>query len=250
MLIVHKFSEIEVPMVPRLSRCISDERLEIWPSKDRELESIHSFEVLEMVREHISTIVGWRGKSNITDNWTMTTTQIHRLQLGRVYAASIIYGYFLKSACLRHRLELSLAMTHQYLPLSHGIQRPLTEYQYHGLENLLVFPHSIETRSTSLCQGSGRHGRKHQKLRCYVMGFDPEMLQRCAKLKSQEAVNLIEKHSWALFGDEKMGALEDDEAIAVTSSSLKRLVLEAVAFGSFLWDVEGYVDTVYRLKEN
>jgi len=28
------------------------------------------------------------------------------------------------------------------------------------------------------------------------------------------------------------------------------LALEAVAFGSFLWDTEEYIDTVYKLKEN
>ncbi|XP_043711327.1 UV-B-induced protein At3g17800, chloroplastic-like isoform X2 [Telopea speciosissima] len=250
MLIVRRFSEIKVDMVPRLSRCINNGRIEGLLSKDRELESIYSIEVLEMVREHVSTILGWRGKSNISENWiNRTTTQMQRLQLGQVYAASIMYGYFLKSACLRHNLERSLALTNHDFPLGHGIHVPITEFQYHRLENLVAHSHSINTWATSLSHVSGRHSRKQDKLRCYVMRFDPETLQRCAKIKSQEAVNLIEKHSWALFGDE-MGAFESDEAIDVTFASLKRFVLEAVAFGYFLWDVEGYVDSVYRLKES
>ncbi|XP_042516620.1 UV-B-induced protein At3g17800, chloroplastic-like [Macadamia integrifolia] len=250
MLIVHKFSEIKVAMVPRLSTCINNGRIEGLPSKDKELESIYTIEVLEMVREHISTILGWRGKSNLSENWTnRTTTHLQRLHLGQIYAASVMYGYFLKSACLRYNLDRRLALTNYDFSFGHGIHVPIAEFQHHGSENLVALPRSIDTRATSLSRVSGRHSRKHEKLRCYLMKFDPETLQRCAKLKSQEAVNLIEKHSWALFGDE-MGTLERDEAIDITFASLKRLVLEAVAFGYFLWDVEGYVDSVYRLKEN
>ncbi|KAJ4969107.1 hypothetical protein NE237_015808 [Protea cynaroides] len=249
MLIVHRFSEIKVDMVPRLSRCIDNGRLEGWPSKDRELNSIHSIEVLEMVGEHVSTILGWRGKSNVAENWiNRTTTQLQRLQLGQVYAASVMYGYFLKSACLRHNLDQRLTLSNHNLPFGHGIHIPTAEFQHHRLKNPVSLSHS-DTWASSLHQVTGRNSRKHEKLRYYIMGFDPETLQRCAKLKSQEAVNLIEKHSWALFGDE-MGTLESDEAIDITFASLKRLVLEAVAFGSFLWDVEGYVDSMYRLKES
>eukprot|EP00262_Sarcandra_glabra_P022259 TRINITY_DN9820_c0_g1_i1.p1 TRINITY_DN9820_c0_g1~~TRINITY_DN9820_c0_g1_i1.p1 ORF type:complete len:263 (-),score=44.78 TRINITY_DN9820_c0_g1_i1:145-933(-) len=247
MLIVHKFSEVNVPMVPSLSRCISNGRLETWASKDTELESIHGFEVLEMIKQHLSTILGLRGKSDITDNWTVT--HIRRLQLGRVYAASIMYGYFLKSACQRHYLEQNLALSHYPdLHLSHTNCLPLTGLRPCGSENIAVLGVSTDILS-SLYQGSGI-GRKSDKLMGYVMGFDPEALQRCAKLKSREAVNLIENHTWALFGDEKTGNIEKDEVVAVKFSSLKRLVLEAVAFGSFLWDVEGYVGSVYQLKEN
>lgn len=99
-------------------------------------------------------------------------------------------------------------------------------------------------------QGSSNQEVKHETLKCYVMGFDPETLQSCAKLRSKEAVSLIENHSHALFGDGKTGLVENDEMILTSFSSLKRLALEAVAFGSFLWDTEEYIDTVYKLKEN
>ncbi|KAK1271701.1 hypothetical protein QJS04_geneDACA004480 [Acorus gramineus] len=68
------------------------------------------------------------------------------------------------------------------------------------------------------------------------MGFDPKTFQRCAKLRSQEVVDLIVKHSWDLF-------------VSIIVPCLKRLVLEAVAFGFFLWDMEGYDDSVSRVKE-
>ena len=41
-----------------------------------------------MIKEHISTILGQRGKLNMGDSCMIT--KIHRLTLGRVYAATII----------------------------------------------------------------------------------------------------------------------------------------------------------------
>ncbi|XVE72702.1 hypothetical protein DITRI_Ditri11bG0060300 [Diplodiscus trichospermus] len=246
MLIIYKFSEIRVPLVPKLSRCIYNGRLEIWPSKDWELESIHSVEVLEMVKEHVSTVIGLRANSSVTDNWA--TTEIQRLQVGRVYAASILYGYFLKSASSRHQLERCLSLAHQEHPnYRNSLQFP--DLLPCGFKSL-VFGRVSDIKSVSSGQVPGRREKNLEELRCYVMGFDPDTLQRCAKLKSKEAISLIEKHSCALFGDEQTGMLESGEVIRTSFSSLKRLVLEAVAFGSFLWDIEEYVDTVYKLKDN
>lgn len=247
MLVLHKFSEIRVHLVPRLSRCIYNGRLEIWPSKDWELESIHNFEVLEMIREHLTAVIGWRADSNVTDNWA--TTQIPRLQLCGVYAASILYGYFLKSISLRHHLELSVAEANCDLGITCRNPLPQSELGSCGIKNI-AFGRISNTQSISVGQDSCSRGKKREKLRRYIMGFDPETLQMRAKPKTKEVVNLVEKHSCALFGDEKTGLIETNEVILTSLSSLKRIVLEAVAFGSFLWDTEEYVDAVYKLKEN
>ncbi|XP_018827790.2 UV-B-induced protein At3g17800, chloroplastic-like [Juglans regia] len=246
MLIFYKFSEIKVPLVPRLSRCIYNGRLEIWPSRDWELESIHSLEVLEMVKEYVTNVSGLRADSSVTDHWA--TTKIPRLKLSQVYAASILYGYFLKSASLRHHLEQGLALVNQD---NLGRRTPLQFQQMcpYGLKNLL-FGGVSNVQSMSYSQGSTNQEMKRQTLKCYVKEFDPDTLQRCAKLKSKEAVNLIESHCCALFWDEKVNLVENDESILTSFSSLKRLALEAVAFGSFLRDTEEYIDTVYKLKEN
>ncbi|CAK7349404.1 unnamed protein product [Dovyalis caffra] len=247
MLILYKFSEIRVPLVPKLSRCIYNRRLEIRPSKDWELESIHSFEVLEMVKDHVSTVIGLRANSSVADSWA--TTEIQQLQLGRVYAASILYGYFLKSASLRHHLEWCLALPLQDIHLGHRTTPRFPGSVPYGFTNL-GFGHVSNEKSTLQETQSNWPKSEHEKLKCYMMGFDSETMQRCAKLKSKEAVNLIEKHSCALFGDEKTGVLENDEVILTSFSSLKRLVLEAVAFGCFLWDTEEYVNSVFKLKDN
>lgn len=66
-------------------------------------------------------------------------------------------------------------------------------------------------------------------------------------------MTLIEKQTQALFGRPDIRILEDgkldtsnDEVLSLSVSGLAMLVLEAVAFGSFLWDSESYVESKYH----
>ncbi|XP_070012406.1 UV-B-induced protein At3g17800, chloroplastic isoform X2 [Nicotiana sylvestris] len=246
-LISYKFSGMRVHLVPKLSKCMYNDRLEIWPCRDWELESIHSCEVLEMVREHLTTVLGWKEKSNVTDNWA--PTKVRKLQLCRVYAASVLFGYFLKSASLRHHLEQKVDHINRDLGIAGSSQLLLSELRSLGSETV-PFSHISGTRSTSVGRIPLVREKKQEKLKYYVMSFDAETLQMCAKPKSKEALNLIEKHIYALFGDEKTGLIASGEVISTSLASLKRIVLEAIAFGSFLWDAEEYIRTVYQLKDN
>ncbi|EYU39189.1 hypothetical protein MIMGU_mgv1a022366mg [Erythranthe guttata] len=63
-------------------------------------------------------------------------------------------------------------------------------------------------------------------------------------------VNSLYIHSCALFGDEVTGLLETDDVITTSFAGLKRFLLEAVDFGSFLWESENSVSDVYMLDEN
>lgn len=248
MLIIHRFSEIRVNLVPKLSRCVYNGRLEIWPCKDWELESIYELEVLEMIKEHITTVIGLRADSSVTDNWAMTN--IRQAHLGRVYVASILYGYFLKSALLRHHLEQRLAIPNTHRNDGQKTIRKFPEMCLYGFRNLLSGrPSNMLSVPHNQVLNSNQE-TEPEKLKRFLTGFDSEALQRCAKLKSKEAVNLIENHSCALMGNGEAGFLGIDEVLVTSFSSLKRLVLEAVAFGSFLWDAEEYVDAIYKLKEN
>ncbi|GJT89592.1 UV-B-induced protein, chloroplastic [Tanacetum coccineum] len=225
MLILYKFSELKVHLIPRLSKCIYNKRLEILPSKDWDLESIHSFEILEMIRQHLTSVIGWRSDFSVTENWATTKIQHHRLC--QIYTGSILFGYFLKSASLRHRLEMSLV-------------DPIDDMIFNKFRpKNLVFGNTCNMITTF----DGK--KKRENLSSYLMGFAPDSLAKCAQPNSKEALNLIAKHSVALFGD-----IESDEVISTSFSTLKRFVMEAIAFGSFLWDTEEYVTTVYNLQEN
>ncbi|KAL6497854.1 hypothetical protein OROHE_026881 [Orobanche hederae] len=244
MLVVYKFSEMRVHLVPKLSKCVYNGRLEIWPAKDWELESVHSFEVLEMVREHITAAVGCKVNANITDTWS--TTKIQRLRLCKLYAAGILYGYFLKSATLRHYLERNLGTSNTLLGL--GPWNEVSE-KFSIRSRHVAYGHAGGTRfpvgRLSYCLGT-----KEENLRFYVMGFDRETIRMCAKPKFKEAVSVIERHSCALFGDDEKGLLDIDDVITTSFASLRRILLEAVAFGSFMWDVENCVNDVYMLEES
>ncbi|OIW21706.1 hypothetical protein TanjilG_08326 [Lupinus angustifolius] len=248
-LIFHKFSEIRVPLVPKLSSCLYNGRLEILPSKDWELESIHSMEVLDIIREHVSTVTGLRANSSVNESWA--TTKIRKYWLARVYVASILYGYFLKSASLRYRLERSLSSVNHDLHLDH--RTALSPLSFHDMcssrSKDVTFGHKSDMQS--LWQGIIKQQEEEvEDLKCYVTGFHSGSLQRFAKLRSKEAVKLVESYSHALFGNLESGLVENDDIILTSFSSLKRLVLEAIAFGSFLWETEDYIDNVYKLKDH
>ncbi|GMH02473.1 hypothetical protein Nepgr_004312 [Nepenthes gracilis] len=241
MIIFYKFREIKVPLIPRLHECLYNGRLEILPSKDWELETIHSLDVLEMIKEYLTTVLGWNPRSSVVVNWSITRVQ--KLCLSRVYAASILFGYFLKSASLRHNLEQNLPETTHDIPS--GNCPCVLESGSCILKNLVLDQIKVQ-RSTTMSRVSNALGKKGGNLRCYMMGFDPGMLQVCGRMKSKAAMDLVENHCSALFGiTESSGGR--DEVILTSLSSLKRLVLEAIAFGCFLWDAEEHVDGVYRL---
>ncbi|KAL8500965.1 hypothetical protein ACS0TY_020522 [Phlomoides rotata] len=247
MLIFYKFSDMGVNLVPRLSKCVYNGRVEIWPSKDWELESIHSVEVLEMVREHLTAIVGCKANANVTDSWA--TTSVQRLRLCKMYAASVLYGNFLKTVSLRYKLEQGLDLSSCHFGMSVHGHHPISEMFSTG-SKYIACGQVGSPRPAPLGQVSYSLGSKPESLRFYMMGFDPETIQMCAKPKTREAVNLVERHICALFGDEETGLLENDDVITTSFASLKRFLLEAVAFGSFLWDAENSVNAVYTLDEN
>lgn len=246
LLIFYKFSEIRVPLVPKLSRCIYNGRLEILPSKDWQLDSIHSLGVLDLLKEHVTTVTGLKANCSVRDIWA--TTKIRHFKLAQIYVASILYGYFLKSVALRYHLDRSLSLGHDDLCFS-GRTGPSfhdtspSHYRYSDI----IF--GRRNNLPSVGQGLTRKEEKIEDLKDYLTGFHPESLQRCAKLRSEEALKLIHSYSFALFGNEKCELVENDDVIVTSFSSLRRLVMEAAAFGSFLWEVEDYVDNVYKLRD-
>ncbi|KAL5702845.1 hypothetical protein ACHQM5_028010 [Ranunculus cassubicifolius] len=242
MSIVHKFSEFEVPMVANLSEYLTSNKLEIWPTNCRELESMHSLEVQEMIKEHAVNIFLSLFNSRTIDK-QVSTTKVDRLHLGRIYAVSVLYGYFLKSASLRRQLDSSLSWSTE----------DIGKGKYFSVEgncpdvfgNFVTLSQPKITQDKSLCQESQRC---NEKLSTYLMSIDSELSHRYPKLNSKEAANVIEKHTWALFGVKKFSEICLHNKIDITFPSLERLVFEAATFGSFLCVAERAVDLVYRLE--
>ncbi|XP_038893984.1 UV-B-induced protein At3g17800, chloroplastic-like isoform X1 [Benincasa hispida] len=244
-LVVQRFMDADVPLIPTVAPY---GRVVTWSQDDEKLERLHSSEAREMIQNHLALVLGNR----IGD--FASVVQISKLRVGQVYAASVMYGYFLKRVDERFQLEKTVKM----LPADATDEGEGAEWDS-SFSNAPVHP---EISSMAVEQGdvspveSGL-GIKPSRLRTYVMSFDGDTLQRLATIRSKEAVSIIERHTEALFGRPQIaitpqGTVDTskDELIKISFGGLKRLVMEAVTFGSFLWDVETYVDSRYHFVMN
>ena len=248
-LVVQKFMEANVSLVPSITPSSSDPsgRVDTWPTKVEKLEKLHSSEMYEMIHNHLALILGPRMGD------LASVAQISKLRVGQVYAASVMYGYFLKRVDQRFQLEKSMKI------LPGGLDDSKTSVEQP--ENVTFKAVSSHPEVGSFAGGVSAKGFgseiKPSRLRTYVMSFDSETLQRYATIRSREGVGIIEKHTEALFGKPEIvitpeGTVDSskDEQIKISFGGMKRLVLEAVTFGSFLWDVESHVDARYHFVLN
>ncbi|WOL09527.1 UV-B-induced protein, chloroplastic [Canna indica] len=240
-LIVQKFMENKITMIPTIPTPPDPTfQVDSWPNQEHKLESIHSPDALEMIQSHLTLILGERVIGPLN-----TIVQISKLKLGKLYAASIMYGYFLKRVDERYQLERSM----NTLPTRTKGQRVFDELKPNPLWDLESM---VQISSDDDDFDNGEESDSY-RLRSYVMYLDAETLQRYATIRSKESISLIEKQTQALFGKPDIRIAEDgsleaptDEVVAITFSGLSMLVLEAVAFGTFLWEAEGYVESKYH----
>ena len=248
--------DANVSLVPSINPSTTDlsGRVDSWPSQDDKLEHLHSPEAYEMIQNHLALILGNRlGDSN-------SLAQISKLRVGQVYAASVMYGYFLKRVDQRFQLEKTMKTLPSGSEENNSFQavgdtKPIGRDE--SSQPASSHPEVSSFAAEGISPGGFGYGIKPSRLRSYVMSFDGETIQRYATIRSKEAVSIIEKHTEALFGRPEivitpMGSVDSskDELIKISFGGLKRLVLEAVTFGSFLWDVESYVDSRYHFVMN
>lgn len=257
-LVVQKFMDANVSLIPSVGPASSNpsDQVDAWPSQDEKLEQLHSAEAYEMIQNHLALILGNR----VGDSTSVA--QISKLRVGQVYAASVMYGYFLKRVDQRFQLEKTMKLLPNASDEEESNIQPSTggNMRTSGEEaSFQAAPSHPEVSSFAggISTGGFGNGIKSSRLRTYVMSFDGETLQRYATIRSKEAVSIIEKHTEALFGRPEIvitpeGTVDSskDELIKISFGGLKRLVLEAVTFGSFLWDVESYVDSRYHFVIN
>ncbi|XWS50871.1 hypothetical protein CRYUN_Cryun12cG0126800 [Craigia yunnanensis] len=257
-LVVQKFMDANVSLVPAITPSSTDPsgRVDTWPSQEDKLEQLHSSEAYEMIQNHLALILGNRlGDST-------SVAQISKLRVGQVYAASVMYGYFLKQVDQRFQLEKTMkilpnASDGEESSIEQAVGEDMRPAGLGDSYQAVSSHPEVSSWSGGISPGGFGHEIKPSRLRTYVMSFDGETLQRYATIRSKEAVSIIEKHTEALFGRPEIvitpqGTVDSskDELIKISFAGLKRLVLEAVTFGSFLWDVESFVDLRYHFVMN
>ncbi|XP_038889051.1 UV-B-induced protein At3g17800, chloroplastic [Benincasa hispida] len=249
-LIVGKFVENDISMIPKITETSDPTgRVDFWPNQEQKLESVHSPEAFEMIQSHLSLVLGDRFVGPLT-----SIVEMSKIKLGKLYAASIMYGYFLKRVDQRFQLERTM----KTLPeaFTKDFDGPIPANQLWDPDSLIMIPPDDEGVGDSRGFINADESKSY-RLRSYVMYLDSETLQRYATLRSKEAISLIEKQTQALFGKPDIRIADDgsidtfnDEVISITFSGLTMLVLEAVAFGSFLWDAESYVESKYNFVKS
>ncbi|KAL9665251.1 hypothetical protein QQ045_020665 [Rhodiola kirilowii] len=243
-LIVQRFIDSGIALIPKIIETSNPTgRVDFWPNQEMKLEAVHSPEAFEMIESHIALVLGDRVVGPLG-----STFQISKIKLGKLYAASIMYGYFLRRVDERFQLERSM----KTLPKLPTEEQALPTSPFWDPEDLIVIPPDEDSYDGKEGSSESNDGKSY-RLRSYVMYLDAETLQRYATIRSKEAFSLIEKQTQALFGRPDIrvsvdGSIDtsNDEIVAVSISGLTMLVLEAVAFGSFLWDAEGYVESKYH----
>ncbi|CAN4128089.1 unnamed protein product [Withania somnifera] len=243
-LVVHKFVDNDITMIPKISET-SDPTGSVgfWPNQEQKLESVHSPDAFEMIISHISIVLGERAVGLLD-----SIVQMSKVKLGKLYAASVMYGYFLKRVDECYQLERTMSKPPESFQISTNPDEPAAPRQLWDPDSLIeISPEDGDG------EGLADSDVKSERLRSYVMYLDAETLQRYATLRSKEAVSVIEKQTQALFGrpDIKVsgdGTLDvSNDVLSVTYSCLTMLVLEAVAFGSYLWEAESYVESKYHI---
>ena len=262
--ILYKFDALGAPLLNKAA--LEDAPGLRGTSLEALTTGVHSAEALDMVRTHLMSLLGPQMPQS---EYAMQTTavRISKLQAAQVYAASVMFGYFLRRVDKRFQMEKQF-----------GTFKKSTDETVAMLEELFARSKSLDELdgedSAGLSdrdggEGEGEGVKGEPTLQEYVESFDRQTLAETAKVVSTEGVALLQEYTNSLFGSvqdlqtemqnvmegkefdsqEKMfeamqAALEGDEiqALTLTFADQRRVILEAVAFGSFLRDTEAYVE--------
>ncbi|MCO5606896.1 hypothetical protein L7F22_061087 [Adiantum nelumboides] len=252
-LVSHRFLEAHISLVPKIPIFKDNERVDNWPTQEKELQSVHSTEALEMVWEHLAFILGVKGATKGLDDSIMV--QISKFHMGQVYATSALYGYFLRRVDEKFQMEKILLPP---APKSNKSKRQASDVKLQENKDDAFAREMLATLSAIFGFDDLRQevdfsssGQSKNLLRSYLLSFEADTLYRCATVRSTESACIIERHTAALFGKPEEFDVSEvtgkEVAMILSLPGLRRLVLEAVAFGSFLWDVETLVDSHYTI---
>ena len=265
--VVERFTNLGVSMLSPL-----DDVVDIDGNSDLEnlTKGVHSVESLEMVRSHLMQVLS--GAAGSPPPNLNSVLKISKLQAAQVYAASVMFGYFLRRVDARFQLEKAMGLLND--KNSDAVER---------LENIFGAASAAESWDEDAeafvqSQQEMAEAMKNQlsekpksKLQEYIETFDQQTLQETAQILSKEGSTLVERQTRGLFGDinelqeeikRALGGAGQDvlsspedlllrlqeviasgevKSLTLTVAAQRRVVLEAVAFGAFLRDIENYV---------
>ena len=277
--ILQKFRSLNVDMLPPLD----EEMLHLRGVDLTQLTNgVHSVEALSMVKEHLMGMLG----PEASTAYSNTLVRTSKLQAAQMYAASIMFGYFLRKADKRFSLDRAMgtlplnpeesARSLEALFESASAMDSIDEADAAGFDPTGVrgdFPSFEKKNGSDDASTDDKRASGKTTLKQYIQSFDAATLAETARVVSLEGVVLAERQTGALFGsvealaremqsalegsgngapitspEELMRRVEDVvgngkvKTVTLPVATQRRVVLEAVAFGSFLRDAEAFVD--------
>jgi len=262
--IIQKFLNVGVDMLPPLDETTTLRGVDL----NRLTDGVHSKEALDMVREHLMAVLGGAGENA----YSAQLVRMSKLQAAQVYAASLMFGYFITRADRRFQLDRAAGT----LPLDPMESAKALERLFNSasamdsMDEADAAPENFGGADFDLFSdappNSGAGGSA--SLKQYIQNFDQSTLAATARIVSMEGVQVAERQTGALFGsieelqremqnavganaatpEELMNAVSDAvsqkkvQTLTLAYASQRRLVLEAVAFGAFLRQSETYID--------
>lgn len=251
------FKHLEVPFIPPV-KYGGDIRFSADGDQLRGLTELYSLDALELVRDHLYDLINAQAR----ESGRGESLLIALFQAGQVYAMSALFGYHLRGADTRYQLEKLM------WSFGGGKQKRLHDdrNKYPRKRRRANPPRWME-----LAWAKGEE-RADMSLKDYIASFGPEELQQIRSMASREAQVAMELQIAAVFGDlrklkakilwavgkpktpadasSKLQAailMGKVESIRISATDLRRLILEAVGFGSALYDSERETGTVYEL---
>ncbi|KAL9675980.1 hypothetical protein QQ045_004191 [Rhodiola kirilowii] len=216
MLICRRFYKAGVHMLPRISDCMVQGRLELSSSiySHGQLERILRPEALELVKRHVTRVTGLDADSNIKDYPELSP--MHPDYIDLAYDCQLMNGHFFRSASFRYALEK-------------------------------IFAKSTDSKPDG---GIKPKAKRVGTFKSYTRKYPTDFQVKLCAPTSNEAVNMMNKHLEALFSQFKASFSATKGLVMTSPGSIWRLALEGFAFGTFLWDAEYFVSKFYELDDD
>lgn len=222
------------------------------------LTDIYSLEALELVRDHLLRMLD----SSRLAKREAGAMRLALFQAGQTYAMSMLFGYYLRRMDARYQMDKLIG----------ALGKPVAAPKPPPAEEEPTTRHRRPVPDWMDPHWTKGEVRVEKALADYIKGFGREELQKIRTVASAEAQAAMEAQVYALFGNLKAlklqmlgvvgrvssneelaekirGAIDSEQvdSIRLTGEDFRRLVLEAVAFGSLLCDSEMEANTVYEL---
>ncbi|XP_021768276.1 UV-B-induced protein At3g17800, chloroplastic-like [Chenopodium quinoa] len=188
-LIVHRFVEKNISMFSKRTPTNSVGNVAFWPLQDDKLRSVHSKGLQDLIVGHLFAVI-----HDQLHGPTLTNIEISIIELGLLYADSMIYGYVLRMAEQRYQLERALNTIPEDFSNWTRFENPFPEGSPWDSDSLIQVAADEDVQKPSTV-----NGESYYNLRSYVEDMDGETFQSYATSISEEAMSLIEKQMQVLF---------------------------------------------------